>query len=462
MKTLHHYLLTFSAVSVVLLPSLSIAEDGSALEDRVKQLEKRLEQSDDAVKKLAAKLAVMEKEKGAASRKQVTASGAKGAAAKGSDTAVASVAEPPTPNPGQMATLKTVSQAFDVPNSPAAAVLGMSQDNIQHLKTPQELIPALINGLDDRGHFQSGLSVDFAPYQAFRGGQRTEDLRYHEGEGAEKALSVWFQRILVRTQISLATIKGTTDADMSSKIAMGVHSVIANSDEPIDGVRTNPDEASGGIPKLDYFGRMLNEYVKSIEDRIKAGDLPFTERQEFLSNVGNFLYNYASLAVGAAPEWIAQNDASRYEYAGTAVWSSFALIPPKKYPVRFVFDAMYHQGDKIAATDAVDPPAATSSGQTPKEVTENSLILTGGIRFGTRDLNATATASYLHEDEHQNGADRGFRYALTLETRVSNTNSWLTFSLSKDEGHTDGKNPVLVLGGIKLGLGGQDMSSKDQ
>ena len=61
--------------------------------------------------------------------------------------------------------LKDIASAFDVPDSPAAAVVGVPQDKVQHFRTPKELGAAVINGVDDKGHFQSGLSVDFAPAQ---------------------------------------------------------------------------------------------------------------------------------------------------------------------------------------------------------------------------------------------------------------------------------------------------------
>jgi hypothetical protein len=56
---------------------------------------------------------------------------------------------------------------------------------------------------------------------------------------------------------------------------------------------------------------------------------------------------------------------------------------------------------------------------------------------------------------------KGAEGALEVEARVTD-NSWLTLALSKDEGHANGKNPTLVLGGMKIGFGGQDMTANDQ
>ena len=60
-------------------------------------------------------------------------------------------------------TLKQLTDAFDVPESPAAAAAGVPQQKTRHLQTPKQLIPAVISGMDEHGKFKSGLSVDWAP-----------------------------------------------------------------------------------------------------------------------------------------------------------------------------------------------------------------------------------------------------------------------------------------------------------
>ena len=309
----------------------------------------------------------------------------------------------------------------------------------------------------------TGLAVDFAPYQWWRDKQNIEDLRYHKDEGMEKALSVWLQRILVRTQISFATTKGSSDADKSSKFALGIHSVIANSDDPVNfaapetvrGDKAVPDDADG---LLNRRGRKLNAWVPVLGERVDRHDVPF-DRDGLFAKAGNYFFNHVSWAVGAAPTWIAEGDGGHYEYSGMTAWSSFAYVPSEQTPVRFLLDAIYHEGEKIAATDAISPPPAVA-GKKPGQIKQDSLLLTGGVNFGTRDFHATVTATYLGLDQYDFGSDSAFRYAIALEKRVTN-NAWITLTLSKDDGHKDGKNPTLVLGGVKIGLGGTDFNAED-
>jgi len=332
--------------------------------------------------------------------------------------------------------LKDIADSFDVPNSPAAAALGLSQDNVQHLKTPKQLIPTLINGLDDKGHFQSGLSVDFAPFQYFMKNTDLKNFRYEESDLGP--LETWFNRVRVRTQISFATAKGTTDADNSSKVALGIHTVFANGDDPLDsGNKLVAANGNATAPASSGYRGQLNEYVK---------------------DEGSYIYDHLSFAAGAAPEWIAPDDTDNYKYAGTTVWGSLAYSPEPSMPVKFIFDTIYHQDEEIAATDAVNAPAGASAGT---EIRQNSLFLTGGMRFGIRDFFGTATGSYIRLDDHEYGSGNAYRYSISVEKRTSK-NHWLTLTLSKDEGHSNGKNPVIVLGGVKLGFGGKEFTATSQ
>ena len=125
-------------------------------------------------------------------------------------------------------TLQEISDGFDVPNSPAAGVLGISPDKVQHLETPKQLIPTVISGLDENGNFQSGLAIDFAPAQWAWGKRPVSEFRYGTDASLSDNVGTWFKRALVRTQLSFATTKGSSDDDKSTKFALGIHSVLVN------------------------------------------------------------------------------------------------------------------------------------------------------------------------------------------------------------------------------------------
>lgn len=370
-------------------------------------------------------------------------------------------------------TVQQISDGFSVPQSPAAAALGLSQDKVQHFDTPKQLISSTINGLDEHGHFQSGLSVDWAPAQYIWGNRSVADFRYQRNDSFAQSLPIWFERVLLRTQISLASTKGASDADKSSKFALGIHTVLASASDPLSNANAKkidaPNSGTDRTPavagkgdfivlakdnrRLDAPGRELNFWTIGMGDAPEE-DLYFCG-QGPLCKIGNFIYTHVSLSAGAAPEWVAQDDNSHYEYAGTTVWGSLAYVPSRNFAARFICNAIYHQGELIAGSDAL-------SGSPTGDIKQDSLFVVGGVQFGNRDFNATATAAYLHLDQGSFGKDSAFRYGIAAEKRVGNSNTWLTFSLSKDEGHTDGKNQILALGGVKIGLGGRDFVGADQ
>lgn len=367
--------------------------------------------------------------------------------------------------------LKDIATAFDVPDSPAAAVVGLPQEKVQHLRTAKQLGAAVISGVDQKGHFQSGLSVDFAPAQLLWKDRKIGEFRYRGGAEFGENLPIWWKRVAVRTQISLAATKGTKEGDKSSKLALGIHSVLANSDDALTGaygekhytgengeyVVTGPD----GYP-LDYEGRSLNWWVRSHEATEKR-ERPFLG-DEMWYRALNFFYEHASWAVGAAPLWISQDGDNSYEHSGTTAWSSFAITPSAELPAQFLLDVVYKNAESVGAADAIGGAAALAAafgGTAPKLLEQDSLFVTLGVRVGTRDFNATLTAAYLQLDQGALGTDEAFRYGIALEKRISD-NSWLTLSYSTDDGHSNGKNESMVLGGVKVGLGPRELGKEGQ
>jgi cell division protein FtsB len=369
-------------------------------------------------------------------------------------------------------TIKDLSDAFDVPDSPAAGALGISPSKVQHLETPKQLIPSIINGLDEHGHFQSGIAIDFAPFQYFA---LHDPVAKYRGNPEQWAFlddaETYLQRVLLRTQFSFATAKGTSDDDKSSKLAFGIHSVLMNADDPITAarIRRGPNNEpvqndrlspQDGRP-LDAFGRTLNHFTLS--DATDDSPEPFGHGvldKSMLQKMGNHLWSHMSWAIGAAPELVAKDDKSDYRYAGTTAWSSFSYVPGRDNNFRFLLDVIYRNGQLIPASDAIPAKGATTA-RAGDELAEDSLFVTGGFRYGTRDFNATATFSWLHLDDDGRGSDSAFRYGLEVEKRIT-ISSFLTLSISKDEGRSGGHDPLLVLGGVKFGLGGRDFSGPEQ
>ena len=272
--------------------------------------------------------------------------------------------------------------------------------------------------------------------------------------------------------------RGTTDTDKSSKIALGVHSVIANSDDALSGAQPKRVDRGGdeGLVyeandggRLGGNGKFLNHWVLGGREfepprngRLFSDDF---SSDKWWKTPARYIYSHVSWSVGGAPLWFAPDDKTDYDYAGATFWSSFSYSPSRERPYKFVADVIYKNGEILPAEDAIGGTAALpvgANGMAPKTIKQDSLFITGGIDLGNRDFHVTFTASYLELDQHALGKDSAFQYAATVEKRIGGSNSWMTLSVSKDDGHDDGRNPTIVLGGVKVGLGGEDFGGVSQ
>lgn len=105
-----------------------------------------------------------------------------------------------------------------VPSSPAFTVLGLSPDRVARPTSPRELATDLLNGVDDQGNLQTGLAIDFVPYLLIAGDELTL-AQYRQNDFGPIGL----RRLAARSQLSLATTKGTSDDDKSVRLAAGLH-----------------------------------------------------------------------------------------------------------------------------------------------------------------------------------------------------------------------------------------------
>jgi hypothetical protein len=109
---------------------------------------------------------------------------------------------------------KFFSSGLSAPESPASGIIGANTSNIVRPGTVPAYGAALLNGFDINGNFKTGLGVAVSPYQIL--GTTTFDQYQNDA----------FERILARTEFSLATAKGATDQDKSVQIGFGLRTVM--------------------------------------------------------------------------------------------------------------------------------------------------------------------------------------------------------------------------------------------
>ena len=103
---------------------------------------------------------------------------------------------------------------LSVPESPAFTALGLTPQEVIRPSSPRALATELLNGVDANGNPQNGLALDMSPFLLIRGdGFSLQDYQ-------KDTFNV--NRLLARTQLSIATAKGASDDDEAIRASLGL------------------------------------------------------------------------------------------------------------------------------------------------------------------------------------------------------------------------------------------------
>lgn len=366
------------------------------------------------------------------------------------------------------ARFRKLSTEFAVPDSPAAHVLNVAPEKVIHADTPKQLVTELINGLDEHGNLQSGFAIDFAPMQIYLGRDRNQDGKtdlqvYASGSKgifSESGVTQYFLRVLGRTQLSFATVRGSSDDDKSGKLALGLHTTFIDAKDRV--LLAGLTDIRG--PELESLsGPTLQELADNYGKTQGMAGAQF--KDDALGKVANFLWDHASWSMGAAPAWIAEDAETRdYKWNGLTAWSTFSLSwkPTEQswmWPLDFLVHFRYRSDEKIPIADALPLGAGFKADPTEMFVNQDSWLAVAGLRLGRKDFFVTGTATYTNLRQDRRGNDDTFRYTIALEKKITSA-TWLSLSIGTEEGAKDEKNPLFVLAGVKLGLDGESFSEK--
>lgn len=447
-------------VAAQLLPAPRTNAAPPTVEEQLQALQKRLEASEARTEALQKEVASLRKalDTGTATAKPATAAAKGGAAGEGKKKTPQELldadADPQLDLINQKlnakdASVKEESDVFITPESPAAAVLGIAPKNVIHADTPKMLIGSALSGLDENGHFQSGLAIDWAPLQWLHSERlaRRRDPEERAGIlGGWDAALTYGRTVANRTQLSLATIRGTEEEDKSSKIALGIPTTLLDADDPTvrEKMLTTHELPEGSVSRAAMLStqELRQIWAKNLNRRFLDDRDDVFQHKTWLTPLERMLYEHASWSLGAAPMWISEDGSGEnYEYNGTTAWSTFtfSLDHKRTWPVRLLVHFRYRDHELVPADRSIIPPPAPAPGASaPKFVEQDSLLGVAGIRVGTNDINATASVSYLKA--WQDGADDdALRYSVQAEYRIS-SNSWLTLSVGRETGHTERKD----------------------
>jgi hypothetical protein len=319
-------------------------------------------------------------------------------------------------SPGEQR-FRKLSTEFAVPDSPAAHILGVAPEQVIHAETPKQLVTALINGLDEHGNLQNGFAIDFAPMQVYLGRDRTQegksDLQVYasgsKGIFSDSGMTQYFLRVLGRTQLSFATVRGTSDDDKSGKLALGLHTTFIDAKDRVllaglTDIR-GPELQSLSGPTLEELRTNYGKTTAMAQARFK---------EDAAGKIANFLWDHASWSVGAAPAWIAEDAESRdYKWNGLTAWSTFSLSwkPTEQswlWPLDFLLHFRYRSDEKIPIADALPLGAGFKPDPTEMFVNQDSWLAVAGLRLGRKDFFVTGSATYTNLRQDRRGSDDTF------------------------------------------------------
>jgi len=329
-----------------------------------------------------------------------------------------------------------------VPESPAFTVLGINPEGVVRPTTPQEFATSLLNGVDERGNFQTGLALDFVPFLTFFGNQ-TSLASYRSSP---------MERLLARTQLSFATAKGVSEADKATRLGLGLRLSLWDRadprlDEALDACYTNAFAALGARPgtipgetEAAKRARLLKR-KQTLADLSKPCDDAARKRN----------WNASGWVVGFAPSWISTTgQTTNFKWNGGGFWTSLAYgfdsVSALKDSSQLIFHARYRNKEIV--------PDTTNTGQF---FSQDSLFLGGRVRIapGVEAKSILSFEGSFIRSKREHGLwDASSRYSLGLEQRIADK-IWFSLSLGGQSGRPDDANHAFVLSSFKWGFGGK-------
>ncbi|HKO98837.1 MAG TPA: hypothetical protein VJU86_17690 [Pyrinomonadaceae bacterium] len=330
---------------------------------------------------------------------------------------------------------------LSVPESPAFTVLGVTPETVTRPTTPREFATSLLNGVDQRGNFQTGLALDFVPFLTFFGDQ-TSLFSYKRSR---------LERFLARTQLSFATTKGATTEDKSARLALGVRLTLLDKGDPrLDEELNNCYRDALNDPRLDDFDTPPNAEAPEVKARRLAS------REKILAEVVKPCndearkrnWNGTGWIVGAAPSWISETgETKNFHWNGGGFWTSLAYgfegVSALQDNSQLILHARYRNNEIV--------PDTANAGQF---LSQDSYFFGGRLRIapgsGAKSI-FSVEGNYIRSRLNKGLYDNSTRFSLGLEQRIAD-GIWFSLALGGQGGRADGENKPFVLTSFKWGF----------
>jgi hypothetical protein len=377
--------------------------------------------------------------------------------------------------------LKVADAAIDlpIPDSAAYTALGVGPGLVENPSSPRAFSGSLLQGFDANGNYQIGFSVEGAPSLLYH--DQSVNLREYQNEATH--------RLLDRTMLSFAAVKGESGADKNTRLAIGIRVTLWDTGDPrmdknladclrnaiidvdirrkkeLDAldeeikilqvqwevIEGQIDEASkseskkGTLPQLEDAVRALIK--KTIKLKRQREVLLAADREELnkqgaaaiqscrsKKEIRASLWNRSSWSFGVAPTYTSFADTQdNLHSTGAAIWTS-AAFAVKDYG-QLILHSSYRSNESVP-----DPQRVGSFFE------QNSKRAGGRLRFGNPDLNFSLEGLYVEEQRKgTQSTDKKIQYGASVEHRIGD-DLWVVVATSNEAYNEEGNHFSLLCG----------------
>lgn len=335
-----------------------------------------------------------------------------------------------------------------IPDTPGLTIVGLNAENVIRPATPRKLGMALMQGRGTDGTLKQGFALDFAPAKLLAPMMSKKEYRD----------SPFVARPWWNAQISFGAGQPLSDKDKSSRMGLGISSVIWRADSTDPLVNTDHEAClqkalfttlPDSMPKLDGGNGGAKAAATPAKPANKeatadkpAGDTPtISQCHEKFEKMS---WNSSAILLGWATARISGRDPALLPDASPrGFWISFNYgfdQLPSLQPFLQLTATHRRLKDEIVA----DPTDET------KFVARESRF-TGVKLYGKSDIaNLFIEASRQRSTITGRDPENSTLYVLGAEKKLSD-NLWLSLAMGRKRGGTDA-NPTTISTGLKYGL----------
>lgn len=328
--------------------------------------------------------------------------------------------------------VKNYSADLSMPDTPGLSIVGLSSENVLRPTTPRKLGMAVLQGRNDNGTAKQGFALDFAPMKVFNPRMTKADYEH----------SPYVGRPLWNTQVSLGVGQPLSDADKSTRMGLGLSSVLWRNED--------------SDPYLNkVFGKCLDDALwvdvpsempaldGQAAPAVPAAKPPVKTLKQCREDLAKATWNASALMVGYATSKVSGRDAAVLpDAAPKGYWVSFnyGFENIKSLQETLQFTASIRRLREEIVTDPRDKT---------KFVSQDSRLygvkLYGRMEAANLFIEASRKRSTIVGRE----TERANLFVFGAEKKVAE-NWWVTLAMGSKRGGTT-SNPTYVSTGLKFG-----------